>query len=56
LRGATLASVIAAVGLLFTGLGDQETRELLTTRDVATAVRLVHTGLTNSKKLPLLPA
>jgi hypothetical protein len=43
-------------GTLRTGLTDDETRELLRTRDIATAVRLVRTGLTNSRKLPLLPA
>jgi len=41
---------------LNTGLGDQDTRELLKTRDVASAVRLVRMGLTNKNKLPTLPA
>jgi hypothetical protein len=34
-------------GTLNTGLDDQDTRELLKTRDVANAVRLVRTGLVN---------
>jgi hypothetical protein len=41
---------------LRTGLSDQETRELLETRDVASAVRLVRTGLINQGKLQVLPA
>lgn len=41
---------------LKTGLSDAETRELLRTRNVANAVRLVRTGLINQKKLPTLPA
>ena len=43
-------------GTLNTGLSDQETRELLTTRNVADAVHLVRTGLINQNKLPILPA
>jgi hypothetical protein len=41
---------------LNTGLSDPETRELLKTRNVANAVRLVRTGLMNQRKLPNLPA
>jgi len=43
-------------GTLNTGLNDQETRELLTTRNVADAVHLVRTGLMNQNKLPILAA
>jgi hypothetical protein len=43
-------------GTLNTGLDDRETRELLTTRDVANAVRLVRKGLIINNKLPNLPA
>jgi hypothetical protein len=43
-------------GTLQTGLSDQDTRELLKTRDVANAVRLVRAGLANNRKLPVLPA
>jgi SLOG-like protein len=39
-------------GTLRTGLNDQDTRELLKTRDVATAVRLVRTGLMSNRTLP----
>lgn len=38
-------------GTLETGLDDAQTRELLTTRNVDTAVRLVRTGLENQEKL-----
>jgi len=43
-------------GTLNTGLDNQETRELLTTRDLANAVRLVRKGLINKNRLPNLPA
>lgn len=39
-----------------TGLNDEDTRELMTTRSVADAVHLVRTGLINQHKLPNLPA
>jgi hypothetical protein len=41
---------------LMTGLTDEDTRELLKTRDIASAVHLVRTGLGNNQKLPPLPA
>ena len=41
---------------LRTGLTDDETRQMLKARDISEAVRLVRTGLTRSRKLPLLPA
>ena len=40
---------------LNTGISDAETRELLATHNVATAVRLVRRGLANTTSLPLLP-
>lgn len=43
-------------GTLNTGLTDSETRELLTTRNVPTAVRLIRLGLANQNKLPPLAA
>jgi hypothetical protein len=42
-------------GTLYTGLPEAETRELLETRNVATAVRLVRQGLTATNKLMPLP-
>lgn len=41
---------------LRTSLTDEETRELLTTRDMNTAVRLVRAGLANQHQLRALPA
>ncbi|MCZ7637493.1 MAG: hypothetical protein M5U12_16540 [Verrucomicrobia bacterium] len=41
---------------LHTSLTDDETRELLTTRDMNTAVRLVRAGLANQHQLRALPA
>jgi hypothetical protein len=41
---------------LRTGLSDDDTRELLMTRNVANAVHLVRTGLMNQNKLTPLPA
>jgi len=41
---------------LSTGLSEDETRELMTTGDVATAVHLVRKGLIKQNKLPILPA
>lgn len=43
-------------GTLRTGLGAEATRQLLQTRSVATAVRLVREGLSNTRKLSVLPA
>jgi hypothetical protein len=43
-------------GTLRTGLGTEETRQLLQTRSVATAVRLVRVGLSKTRKLSVLPA
>lgn len=43
-------------GTLRTGLNDSDTRELLLTRDIATADRLVRKGLQNKLGLELLPA
>jgi hypothetical protein len=43
-------------GVLNTGLNDAETRELLTTRDVAVAVKLVQRGLVRMGKLRRLSA
>lgn len=43
-------------GVLHTGLNDADTRELLTTRDVAVAVKLVRQGLVTTEKLPRLSA
>jgi hypothetical protein len=40
---------------LNTGLSDDDTVELLKTRDIATAMRLVRAGLSNSKNLRSLP-
>lgn len=42
--------------VLHTGLTDAETRDLLTTRDMATVVRLVKAGLTSQRQLPPLAA
>lgn len=42
-------------GTLGTGLTDEDTRELLTTRNLGTAVRLVRAGLTQQNKLTVLP-
>jgi hypothetical protein len=42
--------------ILQTGLTDDQTRELLVTRDTNAAVRRVREGLTNQQKLPMLPA
>jgi hypothetical protein len=41
---------------LNTGLSDDDTRELLMTRNIATAVRLVCAGLAKKKGLPSLSA
>lgn len=41
---------------LRTGLSDDDTRELLRTRDISTAVRLVRTGLQKTLEMELLPA
>ncbi len=41
---------------LNTGLSDAQTRELLSTRDINLAIRLVREGLTNQNKLPPLAA
>jgi len=41
---------------LQTGLSDDQTRELLVTRDMNTAIHRVREGLTNQRKLPMLPA
>ena len=38
-------------GVLRTGLSDDDTRKLMQTRDIATAVRLVRQGLTNTGNL-----
>jgi hypothetical protein len=43
-------------GTLRTGLDEPETRELLTTRDVARAVQLVRKGLESQVGLEALPA
>jgi hypothetical protein len=43
-------------GTLNTGLSDQDTRELLSTRSTTIAVHLVRAGLVSTKKLPPLPA
>ncbi len=43
-------------GTLNTGLSQADTRELLETRNIATAVRLVRQGLVNQNKLPPLAA
>jgi hypothetical protein len=42
--------------VLSTGLSDEDTRELMRTRNVTTAVNLVRKGLVETKKLPPLPA
>jgi hypothetical protein len=42
--------------ILRTGLSDDDTRELMRTRSVATAVQLVRKGLIETKRLPPLPA
>jgi hypothetical protein len=43
-------------GVLNTGLSDADTRDLLATRDLNTALRLVRRGLTNQQKLPPVAA
>jgi hypothetical protein len=62
--GDSLAALVAFLkraranpsGVLNTGLDNEETRELLTTRNVAVAVKLVRQGLVKMEKLPRLSA
>jgi hypothetical protein len=56
LFGYILRARAALSQTLRTGLTDDETRELLRTRDIAAAVRLVRSGLAPNPKLPPLPA